>query len=77
MNLLAHGFDVAFLASFILAVFVLVLSLVIRQRTHPDNQEDTDPKHASGISEKKGEVRSFPAGSVTCSRESDLFWQNL
>lgn len=49
MNLLAHGFDVAFLASFILAVFVLVLSLVIRQRTHPDNQEDTDPKHAGGI----------------------------
>ncbi|MDV0444358.1 DHA2 family efflux MFS transporter permease subunit [Methanorbis rubei] len=49
MDLLAHGFDVAFLASFILAVFVLILSLVIRQKTHPDHQGSTELEHAGGI----------------------------
>ncbi|MDR0980758.1 MAG: MFS transporter [Methanocalculaceae archaeon] len=49
MELLAHGFDVAFLASFILAVFVLVLSLIIHQKTHPDHMGDTELEHAGGI----------------------------
>jgi len=49
MELLAHGFDVAFLASFILAVFVLVLSLIVRQKTHPYHMGDTELEHAGGI----------------------------
>ncbi len=49
MNLLAHGFDVAFLASFILAVFVFILSLIIKQTTHPDHLETQELEHAGGI----------------------------
>ena len=46
INLLAHSFDVAFIASFILAVFVLIISLIIRQKVHPDHLEDRKTKHA-------------------------------
>lgn len=49
MNLLAHGFDVAFLSSFVLAIFVFVLSLIIRQKVHKDHAGDVEREHAGGI----------------------------
>jgi EmrB/QacA subfamily drug resistance transporter len=43
MRVLSAGFDLAFLLSFILGFFILALAFAIREETHPDYQDASDP----------------------------------
>jgi hypothetical protein len=42
MQVLAAGFDLAFLLSFVLGIVILVLALVVREEVHPDYRTGSD-----------------------------------
>jgi len=49
MHVLSAGFDLAYMASFILGIVIFILALFIRQEIHPDYLEEQDDEPVIGI----------------------------
>ncbi|HUH79045.1 MAG TPA: MFS transporter [Methanoregula sp.] len=49
MQVLAAGFDLSFLLSFLLGIVILVLALAVREEIHPDNRDGAGTDTAPGL----------------------------
>lgn len=49
LHLMTAGFDLAFFFSFVVAIVILILALLVRQEVHPDYRSDNEEGAITGI----------------------------